>query len=88
MTSDTMTLTRRRLFLILDPQNRMLVDTCSGPTAAGECPQAVDGAIPCSGMRVLPVHGTEADGFPTYVAEQTYGGCPLAWICRDEPYGD
>ena len=75
-----------RLFLLLDPHTRRVVDLCTGPTAAGDCPAYVAGQpLTCAGYRVVPVRQTSANGLPFLVDEPDGPRCPLAWIDDAEP---
>ena len=75
-----------RLFLLLDPHTRRVVDLCTGPTAAGDCPAYVAGQpLTCAGFRVVPVRQTSANGLPFLVDDSEGPRCPLAWIDEAEP---
>jgi hypothetical protein len=70
-----------RLFLLLDPQTRRVVDLCTGPAATGDCPSYVAGQpLPCEGFRVVPLRQTSANGLPFLVGHCEGAHCPLAWI--------
>ena len=70
-----------RLFLLLDPRTRRVVDLCTGPAANGDCPSYVAGQpIPCEGFRVIPLRRTSADGLPFLVDHAEGTRCPLAWV--------
>lgn len=73
-----------RLFGIVGPPNRRLENLCPGPSADGDCPQAVDDVLPCAGKRVIPLRGTAANGLIFSVGSEQRGpGCPLEWV--DDP---
>ncbi len=77
-----------RLFLILDPRSRRVVEICTGPGADGRCPSFVtDQAPPCVGFRVIPMRQTSANGPPFFVAYHEGDHCPLAWLDADETGG-
>ncbi len=70
-----------RLFLLLDPQTRRVIDLCTGPSPSGDCPSFVGGQpLPCEGYRVLPQRRTSADGLPFLVASSEGNRCPMAWL--------
>jgi hypothetical protein len=70
-----------RLFGIVGQRNPCLVNLCPGPSADGDCPQAVADELPCAGKRVIPLRGTSANGLVFSVRSDQRGpGCPLAWV--------
>jgi len=70
-----------RLFLLLDPQTRRVIDLCTGPSPSGDCPSFVGGQpLPCEGYRVVPMRRTSANGLPFLVAHSEGTRCPLAWV--------
>ena len=70
-----------RLFLLLDPHTRRVVDLCTGPTPSGDCPSHVAGQrLTCAGYRVVPLRRTSANGLPFLVAHSEGTRCPLAWV--------
>jgi hypothetical protein len=70
-----------RLFLLLDPQTRRVIDLCTGPSPNGDCPSFVGGQpLPCEGYRVVPLRRTSANGLPFLVADSEGNRCPLAWV--------
>jgi hypothetical protein len=70
-----------RLFLMLDPRTRRVVDLCTGPAESGDCPSYVSGqSLPCEGFRVVPVRQTSANGLPFLVGLCEGTRCPLAWV--------
>ncbi|MGD0833965.1 MAG: hypothetical protein ABSA40_05995 [Candidatus Dormibacteria bacterium] len=74
-----------RLFLILDPRSRRVVEICTGPGPDGRCPSFVaDQAPPCVGFRVVPLRQTSANGLPFFVAYDEGDHCPLAWLDAGE----
>ena len=76
-----MTTSADRLFLLLDPHTRRVVDICTGPTATGDCPAYVAGQpLTCAGVRVVPLRRTSANGLPFLVDEGEGPRCPLAWL--------
>ena len=75
-----------RLFLILDPRSRRVVEICTGPGLDGRCPSfVVDQAPPCAGYRVIPLRQTAANGLPFFIAFHEGDHCPLAWLDADDP---
>ena len=70
-----------RLFLLLDPQTRRVIDLCTGPSPSGDCPSFVGGQpLPCDGSRVVPLRRTSANGLPFLVAHSEGTRCPMAWL--------
>ena len=70
-----------RLFLLLDPITRRVVDLCTGPGRDGECPQHVAGQpLPCEARRVVPIRQTPANGLPFMVGPREDDRCPMAWV--------
>jgi hypothetical protein len=70
-----------RMFAIVSRPVGHLENLCPGPSAAGTCPQAVGGPLPCTGARVVPLTGTAAKGLPFSVPSDQHGPlCPLAWV--------
>ena len=70
-----------RLFLMLDPRTRRVVDLCTGPAESGDCPSYVAGQpLPCEGYRVVPLRQTSANGLPFLVGLCEGTRCPLAWV--------
>jgi hypothetical protein len=81
-----MTTPADRLFLLLDPRTRRVVDICTGPTATGDCRAYVAGQpLTCAGFRVVPLRRTSANGLPFLVDECDGPRCPLAWLDEGEP---
>jgi hypothetical protein len=75
-----------RLFLLLDPHTRRVVDICTGPNATGDCPAYLAGQpLTCAGLRVVPLRHTPANGLPFLVDECAGPPCPLAWLDEGEP---
>jgi len=73
------------MILILDPETRALVAHCSGPTQAGQCPNAVPGhAVPCAGRRIVPAFGTGIEGWRLTVPDRKGTSCPLAPFVHDD----
>jgi len=59
---------------------------CQGPMSDGLCPgSATDGRIPCAGGRILPLHGTSADGVWLMVPHDAGPGCPLSGLVSVVP---
>ena len=80
-----MTTQADRLFLLLDPHTRRVVDLCTGPTPSGDCPSHVAGQrLTCAGYRVVPLRRTSANGLPFLVGEREGPRCPLAWLDEGE----
>jgi len=80
-----------RLFLMLDPRTRRVVDLCTGPAESGDCPSYVAGqTLPCEGCRVVPLRRTSANGLPFLVGLCEGTRCPLAWVNAglSDPAGD
>ena len=70
-----------RLFILLDPETRRVIDLCSGPAAEGACPRYVAGQpLPCEGYKVIPLRSTSANGLPFRVGPSAGTRCPLAWL--------
>jgi hypothetical protein len=70
-----------RLFAIVGRREGHFENLCPGPSAAGTCPQATGGPLPCAGARVVPLTGTGANGLPFSVPSDQRGPrCPLAWV--------
>ena len=73
-----------RLFLLLDPQTRRVIDLCTGPSLSGDCPSFVGGQpLPCQGYRVVPLRRTTANGLPFLVGHADGTRCPMAWLLED-----
>jgi hypothetical protein len=75
---------RERLYLMIDPATRKLVDMCTGPAPDGTCPRSDTPPFDCVGLRVIPNGGTDVDGLPFTVTSADDGRCPLAWV-DEEP---
>jgi len=74
-----------RLFILLDPQTRRVIDLCYGPAADGACPRYVAGQqLPCEGYKVIPLRRTSANGLPFRVGRCDSARCPLAWLDSGE----
>jgi hypothetical protein len=70
-----------RMIAIVGRPEGHLENLCPGPSAAGTCPQAAGGPLPCAGARVVPLTGTDANGLPFSVPSDQHGPrCPLAWV--------
>jgi hypothetical protein len=72
-----------RLFAMVRAEDGRMVNLCPGPAPDGTCPRAANeaGLVPCAGARVIPLHGTGADGLPFTVAADAQGTlCPMHWI--------
>ena len=72
-----------RLFAIVRAEDGRMVNLCPGPALDGTCPRATTatGLVPCAGTRVVPLHGSSADGLPFTVAADAHGTvCPMHWI--------
>ena len=71
---------RRVSIVISDSVSGETRDRCAGPADDGTCPRAAaDGSLPCDGMTLLPLRGTDADGRRLPVGAHAPGACPLAF---------
>jgi len=74
-----------RLFILLDPETRRVIDLCYGPASDGACPRYVAGQqLPCEGYKVIPLRRTSANGLPFRVGRCDSARCPLAWLDSGE----
>jgi len=75
-----------RLFLLLDPHTRRVVDLCTGPTAAGGLPRLPSGQpLTCAGYRVVPSARPRPTGCPSWWMSPTGPAARWAWIDDAEP---
>jgi hypothetical protein len=60
--------------------------SCHGPVWDGLCPKAAaDGSVPCASGRILPLHGTWADGAWLAASADAGPHCPLAGLVSVVP---
>ncbi|MDQ2959584.1 MAG: hypothetical protein M3R48_00820 [Candidatus Dormibacteraeota bacterium] len=71
-----------RLFAIARSGDGHMVNICPGPEADGTCPRASGSdLVPCAGARVIPLHGSGADGLPFSIPADAAGvACPMHWL--------
>jgi hypothetical protein len=71
----------RRVRATIELSDQRGSERCLGPVWEGLCPRAAaNGRVPCAGGRVLPLHGTWADGAWLAVADNAGPHCPLAGL--------
>ena len=76
----------RRVHVLVELRDSHGNQRCLGPRSDGHCPaSADDGNVPCAGGRILPLHGTSADGAWLMVPDDAGPRCPLSELVSVVP---